>query len=73
MTSQRINITWTDEHERLAEQVVKKFAGRMGELGINVTANARSGKDKSFNRSGAILMALKLATGEIDDVDPDGQ
>jgi len=62
--SQRINITWTDDHERLAELVVKKHAGRMGELGINVRSNARSGKDKDFNRSGAILMALMLAAGE---------
>lgn len=62
--NQRINITWTDEHERLAEQVVKKFAGRMGELGINVRAN-RSGREKDFNHSGAILMALMLAAGEV--------
>ena len=63
--SERINISWTPEHERLAELVVKQNAGRMGELGINVKSNVRPNKEKDYNRSGAILFALMLAAGEV--------
>lgn len=60
----RTNITWSDEHQRLAELVVKKHAGRMGELGIPTRSATRRGGEVSINRSGAILFALMLAAGE---------
>jgi hypothetical protein len=64
--SDRTNITWSDEHQRLAELVVKKHAGRMGELGIPTRSATRPGGEQGVNRSGAILFALMLAAGETD-------
>jgi hypothetical protein len=61
--SGRTFVTWSDEHERLAKMVVKKYAGRMGELGIST----RFGKN--INRSGAVLMALMVAAGETEEKD----
>lgn len=67
MSSEKTNITWSDEHQRLAEQVVKKHAGRMGELGIPTRSATRPSGEQSINRSGAVLFALKLAAGEVDE------
>lgn len=63
--SEKTNITWSDEHQRLAEIVVKKHAGRMGEAGIPTRSSTRPGGESSINRSGAVLFALKLAAGEV--------
>lgn len=60
----RTFVTWSEEHDRLAELVVKKYAGRMGEMGIGT----RHGK--KINRSGAVLMALMIAAGEVEKTNP---
>lgn len=61
--SERTFVTWSEDHERLVEKIVKKYAGRMGEMGIAT----RHGK--KINRSGAVLIALMLASGEVEEKD----
>lgn len=61
--SERQFVTWSEEHEQLVEEIVKKYAGRMGELGIAT----RHGK--KVNRSGAVLIALMIAAGKLDPKD----
>jgi hypothetical protein len=66
---ERVNIMWSDEHELLLEKIIKRHAGRMGELGIATRSKVRPGGEMGFNRSGAILFALMLAAGEVEEKD----
>jgi hypothetical protein len=71
----RVNVMWSEEHQRLAEKVIKKYAGRMGELGIATRNTTRKGGIEDINRSGTLLFALMLAAGEVEEKDkqPAGQ
>lgn len=62
----RTNITWSDELQRCAEVVVKKYAGEMGKLGIPTRSATRPGGEQTINRSGAIAFALMYLCKEQD-------
>lgn len=59
-TKKQRSIKWSAEHEKLAHQVAQKYAAQMGQSGINTQPRP----EKDFNRSGAILYALKVVAGE---------
>lgn len=60
----RISITWSEELQRCAEQIVAKYAAEMGVAGIPTRSSTREGGEETINRSGAIAFALLKLTKE---------
>lgn len=59
----RTSITWSDEHQQLAEIIVKKYMGKMELLDIPTHSANRKHGEQVISRSGAVLMALMIAAG----------